>query len=174
MKLKPQLESVSFRTIIELPINIHVGDIRIKRGFKFELFDGNYFEMIGDYNNSKAEMLDIFGQDRVERLIEIFQTAINSTRSPKYVIVSDNLIHPKGYLTHTCLQEFTQKYNWEGELVQLFQFILNTSPDKFKVVDFNDEELATTKTLSEARRIFKLQYPYMEEKLIDNFIEKNS
>lgn len=158
-----------------LPINIHVGEIKIERGFKFELFNGNYFDIIDQYNDLYSDLIDIYGKQDIDKIIEICLSVLNNRIAGSFYISSKTKQgdrFERGYFTNVNIKDYTKPYKCEGELIQLFQFILNTTPNKFKVVDFDDEELATTKTISEARRVFKSQYPYMDDNLIDNFIYK--
>lgn len=172
--MKIVFDQLKFKsTIYELPINIHVGEIRIERGFKVELFDGNYFDIIDQYNELYSDLIDIYGREDIDKLIEICQSVLKNNICNKfYVSVKTDQIR-KGHMTNIQIKKYTESYNCEGELLQIFNFILKSIPNRFKVVDFDYNIIGYSKTFKSAKEIFRMRYPYMEDLLIKNFIYKN-
>ena len=165
---------IKLRTnIYELPINIHVGEIQINHGFEVEIFDGNYFDIIDEYNSLYSDLIDIYGSEDINKLIEICQTVLkNNISNQFYVSVTTTQVR-KGHMTNVQIKKYTEPYHCEGEILQIFNFILKSTPNRFKVVDFDYNIIGYSKTFKSAKDIFRIRYPYMEESLIKNFIYKH-
>lgn len=156
----------------KLLTDIEVNNLKINKGLKLNQFDGNYFHIIDGYRKYYQDVAEIYGIETIDKIIDIFQDILAKGCGRKYVVIVDGLIVSKGSILVSNLGECSIQYNFEGELLQLFEFILDTSSNAFKVVDFNDNIISETKTLTLAKKAFKRLYPYMDDNLIDSFIYK--
>jgi hypothetical protein len=135
---------------MKLGINISVGQLYIKRGFEIKIKPFGELEPIDECLFYVNIFIDLFGRGDVRRLYEIVIGQIRPCISQYYI---EN-----------------RKSIFAYEFLQVLKCLYNEIPNKFKVVDFNDNEIAMVKTMQEAIEIFKEKYPYMDNNLIKNFI----
>lgn len=135
---------------MKLGINISVGQLYIKRGFEIKIKPFGELEPIDECLFYVNIFIDLFGRGDVRRLYEIVIGEIKPRLSQYYI---EN-----------------RKSIYAYELLQVLKYLYGKIPNKFKVVDFNDVEIAQVKTMKDAITAFKSQYPYMDNNLIKNFI----
>lgn len=135
---------------LKLRINISVGEMFIPQGFEIAIKPVNDVEPIDECHRYVEIFVDLFGLDDVRRLNEILIGEIKSCLSQYYIQ--------------------NRKSIYAYELLQILKYLYDKIPNKFKVVDFNDVEIAHVKTMKDAIAAFKSQYPYMDNNLIKNFI----
>lgn len=135
---------------MQLRINIHVGGMFIPQGFEIVIKPVGDVEPMDECLQYLEIFVELFGLDDVRRLNEILSGEIKSRLSYYYIQ--------------------SRKSNYAYELLQVLKYLYDKIPNKFKVVDFNDVEIAQVKTAKDAITAFKSQYPYMDNNLIKNFI----
>lgn len=135
---------------LKLRINISVGEMFIPQGFEIVIKPVNDVEPIDECLRYVEIFVDLFGLDDVRKLNEILFGEITNSLSYNYTR--------------------SRKSIYAYELLQVLKYLYDTMPNKFKVVDFNDVEIAHVKTMKDAIAAFKSQYPYMDNQLIKNFI----
>lgn len=137
---------------LKLRINISVGEMFIPQGFEIAIKPVNDVEPIDECHRYVEIFVDLFGLDDVRRLNEILIGEIKICLSQYYIQ--------------------SRKSIYAYELLQILKYLYGKIPNKFKVVDFNDVEIAQVKPMKEAINAFKSQYLYMDNNLIKNFIYK--
>lgn len=135
---------------MQLRINIHVGEMYVPQGFEIVIKPVNDVEPIDECLRYVEIFVDLFGLHDVRRLNEILIGEIKRCLSQYYIQ--------------------NRKSIYAYELLQVLKYLYGKIPNKFKVVDFNDVEIAQVKTMKDAIVAFKSQYPYMDSNLIKNFI----
>lgn len=135
---------------MQLRINIHVGEMYVPQGFEIIIKPVKDVEPLVECLLYLNLFVELFGLDDVRRLSEILIGEIKPRLSQYYIE--------------------SRKSIYAYELLQVLKYLYGKIPNKFKVVDFNDVEIAQVKTMKDAITAFKNRYPYMDNNLIKNFI----
>ena len=135
---------------MQLRINIHVGEMYVPQGFEIIIKPVKDVEPLVECLLYLNFFVELFGLNDVRRLAENLIGEIKPRLSQYYIE--------------------SRKSIYAYEILQVLKYIYSKIPNKFKVVDFNDVEIAQVKTMKDAIIAFKNRYPYMDNNLIKNFI----
>jgi hypothetical protein len=168
---------------ITIKIAIECGNIKVPPQFEVEIVHENYYNFIERYHELYNILCEIYEKVHTDKFIEILHDYISFYTPDRYynaasidglpergTLFKGNVLGIGPFYKDSKAQ--FKDYRWEGEILQVMEFVYNNTPFKWNVVDFNDEIIGTCKTYSEAQKLFQKQYPYMDLNLIKHFIDE--